>query len=865
MKPFELDFKNLADHAPVLIWVSNTEWECMYVNLRWCNFTGQSQEEALGSGWRNALSEDDLQTVTSAAKQMQGSRQPFDVEFRLRRNDGKSRWMICHAIPHISASGEFLGYIGTCVENHKEHLLREQTIKQEKRLSKLYEKTPALMQSIDAKGVLLSVSDSWLEHFGYSREEVLGRSLADFLTKESSRHVAVQIEQFRSRGHCENIELQYLTKDGRVREINLNAIAETDFHSQFARSTAVLEDVTEARKSLRKLQQTRLAFDQSGEAIFWLSLDGKITDANQQACESLGYTIDELISLSVWDIDPNESRTNWEQAGWQETFAKSKTFRSIHQKKNGSQIPVEVNAKLINVDGESFIIGFVRDLSEDLRHDYEFSHTKRRLEEALRSGNIGLWDWDMETGIVSYSAEWKTQVGLPTDSTIDGYEAWETRVHPDDKAQAILRLQNYLDGKTDGYISVFRFKHEDGSYRWIRAQGRVFYDADEHPDRMIGVHVDMTDQKLAQIELREKTAELEAIFNASPDLFFRTSLDGLIQDCRVSSEAIFPKPEDGYVGHKIQSLVSSDVATDYNHAYTNLSNTGQSQTIEYRMRINGDQVWHQAVLVKFHKTSVAIFIRDITDRKSSEMDLIKRTRELERSNDDLDRFAYVASHDLKSPLRGIQHLTKWIREDSEGKLPETCNDHLKRLDEQVLRMQSLLDDLLQYSRAGRVRVAVEAIDLQELFDEIVGLIQPPSMATIQLHNDGIDLLTGRAPLFHVLLNLIENALKYHNRDDPKVHVRVTETSDLEYVQFEVSDDGPGIPREHQKQIFEMFQRLDTSVSGTGMGLAVVRRVIEARGGTIELVSLPGQGSQFYFTWPSMRDLPENDFDDEKQR
>ncbi len=862
MELFEADFKNLADHAPVLIWVSETNWDCLYVNRRWCEFTGQTEAEALGTGWRQALSEHDLNTVTNAADDAYDSRQPFEIEFCLRRHDGESRWMICHASPRFSASDVFQGYIGTCSEIHNERLLREQASKQQTRLNEFYEKTPVLMQSVNSDGILLSVSDSWLEHFGYSREEVVGRNRTDFLTEPSQQLAIERMQSFLEQGYCENLNLQFVTKDGGLRDINLNAIAETDYRGQFVRSIAVLEDVTESKKSLRKLQQTRLAFDQSGEAIFWLSLEGKIIDANQQACDSLGYSNQELLSMSVWEIDVNETEERWQRMDWREAFKSSKTFRSEHLPKNGESFPVEVNAKLIKVDGESFICGFVRDLSEDLRTDFEFSQTKRRLEEALHSGNIGLWDWDMQTGVVSYSAEWKTQVGLPADAEIGGYEEWEQRVHPEDKEEAVTRLQDYLNGNTERYISVFRFQHEDQSYRWIRAQGRVFTTDDGSPERMIGVHVDVTDQKLAQLELGEKTAELEAIFNASPDMFFRTDRQGKILDCRLSSEAVFPKPAGGYIGHTIQSLVSKEIASHYDHAFTNLSNTGQSQTTEYRMRIDGEPVWHQAVLVDFQSESVAIFVRDITDRKSSEIDLIKRTRELERSNDDLDRFAYVASHDLKSPLRGIQHLTKWIREDSDGKLPESCTDHLQRLDEQVARMQSLLDDLLQYSRAGRVRVAIEAINLQDLFDEIVSLVQPNPKATLQLHHDEIVLITGRAPLFHVLLNLIENALKYHDREDAQIEVRVTETSDIEFVQFEVSDDGPGVPVEHQKQVFEMFQRLDTRITGTGMGLAVVRRMIEARGGTIELISQLGQGTHFYFTWPSMRDLPENDFDNE---
>ena len=183
--------------------------------------------------------------------------------------------------------------------------------------------------------------------------------------------------------------------------------------------------------------------------------------------------------------------------------------------------------------------------------------------------------------------------------------------------------------------------------------------------------------------------------------------------------------------------------------------------------------------------------------------------------------------------------------------------HLDKLDTQVARMHSLLDDLLQYSRAGRVRVAVEPIDLQEMLEEIVGLVNPPQEMQIHFELNGIEIVTGRAPLFHVILNLVENAVKYHDRQDGQIHIQVSETSDIEYVQFQVRDDGPGIEKEHHDRVFRMFQRLDSKQTGSGMGLAVVRKMIESRGGSIQMVSQPGQGTSFHFTWPGMRDLPED--------
>lgn len=870
MKLSESEYGMLAEEAPVLIWVSDVFQNCLYVNRRWCEFTGQTFEEALGQGWRATLNPED--TAESAPIIQQGfeTQSSFEVEFRMLRSDGQYRWMLNNANPRFDADGNFVGFTGTSIEIHSERLLREQAISQQKRLTEFYQKTPVMMHSVDKNEVIVSVSDAWLSHFGYERQEVIGRQRTDFMSEPSRKLARRRFKAFLELGHCDKLNYQFVTKSGDVRDVKLSAITEADVDGNYLRSIAVLEDVTDSRRSLRRLQQTQQVFDQSGEAIFWLTLAGKVTYVNQQACLMLEYSSSELLEMSVWDFDVEFSREVWERGDWREDLYEQKCVQSMYKSRSGRRIPVEISAKLIIVDEEPIICGFVRDLTDSIRNENELALAQRRLEEALRSGNVGLWDWDMTTNDVFFSAEWKTQIGLNPKAELKGYEDWESRVHPEDLQAAVSRLEDYLSGRSKDYVSVFRFRHEDGSYRWIHAQGSVFHGKDGSPERMIGVHVDVTDHQNALNELAQRSdelavrsAELEAIFYASPEIFFRTDKSGLIKDYRVSLEAPLLMPPEEFLGKRMHDLVPDRVARIYNRAYKELARSGESQTLEYRIRIEGKNLWHQAVFVPFRGDSVAIFIRDVTDRKTSELELRARTTDLERSNADLDQFAYVASHDLKTPLRGIQHLTKWIREDSEGKLPAECELHLDRLDEQVLRMQSLLDDLLQFSRAGRVRVAVEPIDLREMVDEIIGLVNPPSGMTIKLDAGRVQISTGRAPLFHVLLNLVENAVKYHDRPDGIVQIRVTETSDMEYVQFEVSDNGPGIEKEHHERIFRMFQRLDSTKAGTGMGLAVVRKMIESRGGTIQMSSVQGEETRFWFTWPSSRDLPEVASDDDE--
>jgi PAS domain S-box-containing protein len=259
-------------------------------------------------------------------------------------------------------------------------------------------------------------------------------------------------------------------------------------------------------------------------------------------------------------------------------------------------------------------------------------------------------------------------------------------------------------------------------------------------------------------------------------------------------------------------------------------------------------------------------VQDITDRKRQEAELKvlnetlerrveERTAELERSNRELDQFAYVASHDLKAPLRGIGQLAAWIIEDAEPLLPEKSKEHLAKLQRRIRRMGNLLDDLLAYSRAGRVRHALEQVDVTALVRDLVETLSPPAGFDIRIQPEMPVLRTERVALELVLRNLIGNAIKHHDKSEGVIEITAQETED--WIEIAVSDNGPGIAPQYHERIFEMFQTLQPRdrVEGSGMGLAIVKRILEARGGSITLASAEGVGTTFRFTWPKRSDPP----------
>jgi light-regulated signal transduction histidine kinase (bacteriophytochrome) len=224
-------------------------------------------------------------------------------------------------------------------------------------------------------------------------------------------------------------------------------------------------------------------------------------------------------------------------------------------------------------------------------------------------------------------------------------------------------------------------------------------------------------------------------------------------------------------------------------------------------------------------------------------------RDLERSNRDLDQFAYAASHDLKAPLRGITNLSTWVEEDLGDSLNEASRKHLEQLRGRVARLESLIDGILSYSRAGQKRTAPERVDVRKLLRNIVDLLSPDNQAMVAIAPNMPSLMAEPVPLQQVFQNLIDNALKHGRTDQPRVHIDVADSGS--FWDFSVRDNGQGIAPEFHERIWGVFQTLESrdKTGGTGIGLATVRKIVESRGGTTWVESSPGQGATFHVAWP----------------
>nr|WP_245216474.1 ATP-binding protein [Sagittula salina] len=366
----------------------------------------------------------------------------------------------------------------------------------------------------------------------------------------------------------------------------------------------------------------------------------------------------------------------------------------------------------------------------------------------------------------------------------------------------------------------------------------------------------LTSQLIAQ------TAETLAIVSAAPDGIATFDAHGKILKCNRAFEDLFGAGQGALNGANLRGLLCDGDALGALIPQAGAAAESDARAL-YSLegcRLDGTTFPAEVALNAVsdeRETRYVAMLRDVTERREAERQLRQTVETLEatkvelvRSNEELDTFAYIASHDLRAPLRVIRNASRWLEDDLGDALDEESQENLGLLRSRVNRMDQLLTDLLEHSRVGRVQHDGSTVTGADLVENIRHLVNAPEGFTITASPELEAMEVRQLPLQTVLLNLVSNALKHHDKACGHVMIDVTRTEDG-VLRFDVTDDGPGIAVEYQTRIFDMFQTLKSrdEVEGSGIGLAIVKKTVEMSGGLVSVDSAPGEGCSFSFTWP----------------
>lgn len=347
------------------------------------------------------------------------------------------------------------------------------------------------------------------------------------------------------------------------------------------------------------------------------------------------------------------------------------------------------------------------------------------------------------------------------------------------------------------------------------------------------------------------SALLESILNNIVDGLITIDEMGIVQSYNKACVNIFGYAAEEVIGQNVKILMPQSYAVEHDQYIANYRNTGHKRIIGIGREVEGRRKDGSVFPLDLSVAEVKVegkrffsgIVRDITERKNAELNLM-------RSNAELEQFAYVASHDLKTPLRNIDNLAKWVYEDNEKTLNDDAKDKLGLLRTCVTRLEVLLDDILAYSRAGRVVDDAKEVDVGVLVRQVAQTHIPKNFE-VRLPENLPKILSPETPLTQIFGNIFSNAVKHHDKGKGVIEVRCTPIG--RFYEFSVQDDGPGIPPQYHERAFQMFQTLQSrdKVEGSGMGMAIIKKLVEWQGGRAWIESGEGKrGTAIHFLWPA---------------
>jgi PAS domain S-box-containing protein len=424
-------------------------------------------------------------------------------------------------------------------------------------------------------------------------------------------------------------------------------------------------------------------------------------------------------------------------------------------------------------------------------------------------------------------------------------------------------------GKFEGHCNTAK-----GTPKWWEVVVTPMLDADGQVEQILSVSRDITERQQSEIALQASEELFRNTFEHTPLGFAHVALDGaLLRVNRKFCEIVgYTNPE--LLATTFQAITEpADLQEDLDLIARLVNGEIDEYTLEKRyIHKQGYHVWVNLTVALIRSISTdgrigipqyfLAAVKDITERKKLEFlsqtqtadlhrlnsSLTLAQQQLQERNQELDRFVSIAAHDLKAPLRGIANLSEWIEEDLQEHIPGE-NPQLQLLRQRVKRMDALIDGLLRYSRAGKEELTTETINIAQLLTETIDSLSPPTSFEIIIVSNMPTLDTKRLLLSQVFANLISNAIKHHERVDGRIEITAEDLGDRDL--FSIADDGPGIPEGSRERIFEIFQTLHPttdSTENTGIGLALVKKIVEGEGGEIWLDEEFNQGCRFCFTW-----------------
>ena len=533
----EARFKALSEVSPLGVFATDARGACTYTNGRWQSIYGLTLEQSLGDGWAATLHPDDGAAVFAEWQRTVAQGVEFDLEFRIVRSDGQTRTVRSRARGNPASDGSVIGYVGSVEDVTAQRATSLQLAASEQRLRRLYESTPALLHSIDPQGRLLTVTGHWLDSLGYTREEVIGKPIADFMTEASRKQSKFVLQAFFATGRCEDMAYQLVHKNGEVIDVLLSSVLERDGSGQPLRSMTVMQNVTQRLRAERALhdERARLAsiIEGTGAGTWEWNIQTGEARFNEPWAAMVGYTLSALAPTSV---------QTWLGLGHQEDLLRSRELLDKHfagvlpnydcearmRHRDGHWVWVLARGRVLTwtPDGKpEWMFGTHMDITERKHRAEALRKSEQLLNRTGEVAGVGGWELDLLTQTLTWSAQTHRIHGVAPDfvpTLADAINYYAPEARPVIQAAVDLAMAT-----GQGWDVELPFIPATGQRIWVRAAGEAEF-TDGQPVRLVGTFQDITAIRALTGELAEQHELLRVTLESIGDAVITTDATGRV-------------------------------------------------------------------------------------------------------------------------------------------------------------------------------------------------------------------------------------------------------------------------------------------------------------------------------------------------
>lgn len=720
----------------------------------------------------------------------------------------------------------------------------------------------------DAEGKTTYINKQLAKMLGYTEEEILNKPFFDFVDK-SLQLDAKQFFERRKKGIKDRYDFRFIKKDGSTLWVIVSASPIFDKKGKFAGAMGLLTDIADHKlmeQSLEKsVQEWNSTFNAIADIICIIDLDGRITHCNDAADILFKKSNEEIIGKTCWEIlnCPPDRLKNCPIINMQKTHKREVLILQIDGKWYHSAVDPIIDSKGNIVGG----VHIISDITKYKLSQESLKESELALKKSQQVAHVGHWICLPKTNKVIWSDEMFNIFGITKDqfneleSDLD--KIINKTIHPDDR-EKFRRLSDNTRLQEDATPLEYRIIWPNGTIRIIWGElGEKITNGSGEVVRLFGIIQDITDRKKVEDRLKESEELYRTITEYSNDMIWSLDRDGNFTFFNKRSEQI-----SGYILEELKGksfhhiIIEKDLNRVIDIFHSTLNGNSQQYEVTFKSKYNKLVTLSVNTTPIYSKGQIIGTLssgRDITEIVKASKKLKILNERLVTSNKELQDFAYIASHDLQEPLRTVYGFVELLAENYKGKLGPEADEYIEFITAGTKRMQNMIDDLLAVSRIGTRGKKFVSTDIERVlnivFKSLHSLIDK-NQAVIT-HDPMPTIIADDAQITQLFQNLVENAIKFRREETPKIHISCKRKNG-ELI-FSVKDNGIGIDKKQFKKLFIIFQRLHSreEYPGTGIGLAMCKKIVERHGGKIWVESDVGIGSIFYFTIPIVSTSDDN--------